>query len=475
MKHRLTFKDDKSDKFWNIEVDETSFTVTYGKTGTIGQTQTKSFDDEEKCLKEAEKLLSEKLKKGYVEDAILANTKSATVKKNPEPSNEYLKEWEELANSKSLHRDLTRHFIYLADTPGFEPVVAAMMQKAQKAEIREDLLVIHFEEGRVITASPPVSSNPYVKWPASFQKLIQQHGRIVFGKYGDIQLGDHGIFDFDMFDDGDDVFELFKGKGANARSPLFSNAPNKTSWLYHPKLKNSQGEPAIFPCTHELEDEIDPVYSNVGSLFLERVADKMYLTISIPETAPTNSTSQENASWWSYVDYAAFEDESYYQKSDNGPLKEPFPDDVLSKLENLKVADIPDLQILPLDKLSNLQELTIYNYEKVKLTNLNGIEKLTHLTELRATRNKIEDITPMGTLKELKTLDLQYNKIVNIAPLAHCRKLEYIYLTKNKIKDISTVFGLESLVRIWIEDNPVSEKTLEELQNKKPDLQINTQ
>ncbi|EMO59312.1 WGR domain protein [Leptospira santarosai str. CBC1416] len=34
MKYHLTFKDDKSDKFWNIEVDETSFTVTYGKTGT---------------------------------------------------------------------------------------------------------------------------------------------------------------------------------------------------------------------------------------------------------------------------------------------------------------------------------------------------------------------------------------------------------------------------------------------------------
>ncbi|EMP79649.1 hypothetical protein LEP1GSC162_0154, partial [Leptospira santarosai str. CBC1531] len=31
MKHRLTFKDDKSDKFWNIEVGGTSFTVTYGK------------------------------------------------------------------------------------------------------------------------------------------------------------------------------------------------------------------------------------------------------------------------------------------------------------------------------------------------------------------------------------------------------------------------------------------------------------
>ncbi|MGQ2850716.1 WGR domain-containing protein, partial [Leptospira interrogans] len=36
MNHQLTFKDDKSDKFWNIEVSGNSFTVTYGKTGTSG-------------------------------------------------------------------------------------------------------------------------------------------------------------------------------------------------------------------------------------------------------------------------------------------------------------------------------------------------------------------------------------------------------------------------------------------------------
>nr|OCA00991.1 WGR domain protein [Leptospira interrogans serovar Copenhageni/Icterohaemorrhagiae] len=63
MKHYLTFQDDKSDKFWQIEVSENSFTVTYGKTGTSGQTQIKTFDDKEICLKEAKKLLSEKLKK----------------------------------------------------------------------------------------------------------------------------------------------------------------------------------------------------------------------------------------------------------------------------------------------------------------------------------------------------------------------------------------------------------------------------
>ncbi|EMM85936.1 WGR domain protein [Leptospira santarosai str. 2000027870] len=61
------YKDDKSDKFWNIETSENSFTVTYGKTGAAGTSQTKTFKNEAECLKEAEKVLGEKLKKGYIQ------------------------------------------------------------------------------------------------------------------------------------------------------------------------------------------------------------------------------------------------------------------------------------------------------------------------------------------------------------------------------------------------------------------------
>ncbi|MCL8266988.1 leucine-rich repeat domain-containing protein [Leptospira weilii] len=83
MKHHLTYKDDKSDKFWNIEVSGKSFTVTYGKTGTAGQTQTKTFGSEEECQKEAKKLLQEKLKKGYAEGE--GQTSSAPVAKKNAP------------------------------------------------------------------------------------------------------------------------------------------------------------------------------------------------------------------------------------------------------------------------------------------------------------------------------------------------------------------------------------------------------
>jgi predicted DNA-binding WGR domain protein len=43
--------------------------VRFGKVGTEGQTQTKTFSNEAECQKQAEKLIAEKIKKGYVEGA----------------------------------------------------------------------------------------------------------------------------------------------------------------------------------------------------------------------------------------------------------------------------------------------------------------------------------------------------------------------------------------------------------------------
>lgn len=54
-------------KFWNIRVGTDEFVVQYGKLGTVGKVQLKSFDTAEECKKEADKLVRQKLKKGYVE------------------------------------------------------------------------------------------------------------------------------------------------------------------------------------------------------------------------------------------------------------------------------------------------------------------------------------------------------------------------------------------------------------------------
>ncbi len=63
----FVFTDGKSNKFWNIDLQGTSFTVTFGKLGTNGQTQTKEFPDEQAARKALDKLVADKLGKGYVE------------------------------------------------------------------------------------------------------------------------------------------------------------------------------------------------------------------------------------------------------------------------------------------------------------------------------------------------------------------------------------------------------------------------
>jgi predicted DNA-binding WGR domain protein len=56
-----------SNKFWSINQIENSYTVTWGKIGTGGRTNDKSFSTVDECSKEVEKLVREKLNKGYHE------------------------------------------------------------------------------------------------------------------------------------------------------------------------------------------------------------------------------------------------------------------------------------------------------------------------------------------------------------------------------------------------------------------------
>lgn len=61
------YHDDKSDKFWEISIDDCDVTVRYGRCGTNGQTKTKSFPTAAGAQKHADKLIDEKTGKGYEE------------------------------------------------------------------------------------------------------------------------------------------------------------------------------------------------------------------------------------------------------------------------------------------------------------------------------------------------------------------------------------------------------------------------
>jgi predicted DNA-binding WGR domain protein len=62
---RYEFSEGSSNKFWEINLSGKSFTTTYGKIGTSGQTTIKQWKSEAEAKKEYDKLIAEKVKKGY--------------------------------------------------------------------------------------------------------------------------------------------------------------------------------------------------------------------------------------------------------------------------------------------------------------------------------------------------------------------------------------------------------------------------
>lgn len=63
---RYEFSEGSSNKFWEITLEGSRYKVRYGKIGANGQTTLKEFDSPEKAQKEYEKIIAEKVKKGYV-------------------------------------------------------------------------------------------------------------------------------------------------------------------------------------------------------------------------------------------------------------------------------------------------------------------------------------------------------------------------------------------------------------------------
>ncbi|MFX3635629.1 MAG: WGR domain-containing protein [Candidatus Pristimantibacillus sp.] len=71
MKRAFVYQSDRSHKFWQIQYSGTEFVVNSGKVNTNGRSGIKQFHSEEECIKQAEKLIAQKLKKGYIETDVI--------------------------------------------------------------------------------------------------------------------------------------------------------------------------------------------------------------------------------------------------------------------------------------------------------------------------------------------------------------------------------------------------------------------
>jgi predicted DNA-binding WGR domain protein len=64
---QFTCSEEGANKFWESSVNECLLTVRFGRVGTKGQTQTKTFSTPDAAIREQEKLIRSKLSKGYIE------------------------------------------------------------------------------------------------------------------------------------------------------------------------------------------------------------------------------------------------------------------------------------------------------------------------------------------------------------------------------------------------------------------------
>ena len=83
---RYEFSEGTSNKFWEIALADTSFTTTFGKIGAAGQTTIKKFGSAADAQKEHDKLVAEKVKKGYKPVGGKAAKKVATPVKAEKPA-----------------------------------------------------------------------------------------------------------------------------------------------------------------------------------------------------------------------------------------------------------------------------------------------------------------------------------------------------------------------------------------------------
>ncbi|MGI4867000.1 MAG: DUF4240 domain-containing protein [Janthinobacterium lividum] len=67
MKRYFINQEGEANKFWNVEIDDATYTVSFGKIGTQGRQNGKTVADTATCEVEVAKLIADKVKKGYRE------------------------------------------------------------------------------------------------------------------------------------------------------------------------------------------------------------------------------------------------------------------------------------------------------------------------------------------------------------------------------------------------------------------------
>lgn len=394
----LTFADKSSDKFWEIVAKGDSFTVTFGRTGSAGQKQTKSFPDAKACLRAAEKMVEEKLRKGYVERA-----PAAASPKDPEPP----------VTAKAAAPNRPRNFL---SSKGKDP-------KSWTIEVRGKTITTttakRFGDPKTTKQTLPTAE----KCEKEFAKLIA--AKVKEG-YEEVALHFPGV----------DAFTLKRVQDAAAdkATTLTVNANQSAELLRH-----------VFSLTH-----LENLTIEHAGVVPDELAQLQELTRLQIDHSPKLEALPKTIGKLSKLYYLTIEDTG---------LK-CLPDEIgeLQSLEELRVSQNASLSSLPpaMGKLSRLKKVYVQGHgsEKQPLDIPKEIGDLAALTRLQLPSNHLKTLpAEIGNLEQLTELDLNFNKLkalpVEIGSLANLEELSLLY---NPIAELPRkLCQLESLESLELE------------------------
>ena len=195
--------------------------------------------------------------------------------------------------------------------------------------------------------------------------------------------------------------------------------------------------------------------------------------------------------WWSSLDpiwQAIFRNAVGTQAETPSPLE-------LQQILDLRELEItpefPIISIEPLTSLTWLERLTINNQsvsdlqplaykeflvelnaQNNPISSLKPIEESTLLELLNIENTQVDDLAPLAKMNNLVTLNASGTPVKSLKPLSGLQKLENLFVNNTSVRSISPVENIPTLKQLKVYNTKVKKRAVEQLQEKRLDLNI---
>ena len=167
----------------------------------------------------------------------------------------------------------------------------------------------------------------------------------------------------------------------------------------------------------------------------------------------------------------------------------------LQRILDLRELEItPELPIVSIDPITNLmwlERLTINNQgvsdlkpladkefllelnaQNNPISSLSPIESSTLLELLNIENTQIKDLGPLSKMNNLVTLNASGTPVKSLKPLSNLQKLENLFVNNTNVRSISPVENMPSLKQLKVYNTKVKKRSVDQLQEKRLDLNI---